>query len=162
MTVQITITSRWMKHTGGTKFYRPILVKVGEDTAVVGNYGSIKPRGGVTPSATDRPVRFGQCKVYAGGPSFFHELTQEKEKMRGGGCYVREGCDQTETLHAKTWGHDDIQSALATHFGANVAHELMNTLGLNQPVEFAEVAPSTERETTPIETTPRPASWGTW
>lgn len=161
MTAELTLTSRWMTHTGGTKFYRPVLVSLGGRTVVVANYGSTKPRGGSAPSASHRPAQFGQCKVYSGGAAYFERLTAEKERVRNGEKYVRVGSDLIRHQSVESLDDDGVKSALAIHFGAAVAHEVLQHLRPAAGWEDWEV-PSSARDTIPVETTPRPEGWGSW
>lgn len=156
----ISITQTYLRHSGGTKFYRAMLIArcaaSGDFTNAVSvvHYGPVSSGGS---GEEGRPVRGGQTRLYNGNTEYYRKLEAKTTPSATGDVYER--------VSDKTNNYEDPRGRgeLVMLFGAKTAQEICVALGL--PADGSGGGPTTEPETTvsaPRSFASKPAHWGTW
>ena len=149
--MSITVTTTWMEHSSGTKFYQIFEFRSKSAKSANGAVATMTHWGSIAKLKAKtfcRPVNGGEHQIK---PGVLLETRASEKQKRG---YLR--CDtKQETREAsEAWWTET--------FGATIKHDLHLQLGLNT----AEGEPSSEPDTSIVSettvTTVRPESWGPW
>lgn len=150
------ISKTYMEHSGGTKFYRPILVQFENrewnSAATVIHFG---PNSSPGSGYGGRPVRGGQVQVKPGATHYQGQIAL-KAKATSKGHYKKMGAEEAESFATV----DAAREELIRLFGATTAAEVLNHLGFSH--DGAELPPTVIHETVPIEPVKKPDHWASW
>jgi hypothetical protein len=156
--MRFTISSKFLEHTGQTKFYQPFFIRCDSGKVQgcgVGHYGPNKALSGLD----KRPINGGQCKVYS--VLKMEEVVNDKTKRKTAGWYdfAKDGPDLSLS-------ESDFSTWLSATFPTKVREEIRAFMGLtvSGAVSIAPepASPGDEPETISHAPGEEPEGWGGW